>query len=86
MSGSLDDIVKLDVGGTRVTVSRSLLTSVRGSLLASYFSGRHGDQIRKIDNRIFVDRDPGIFRLMINYLKDELDLSGVSQFEANLLE
>ena len=86
MSGGQDEIVKLDVGGTKVNVPRALLTSVRGSLLATYFSGRHGDQLRKIDNRIFVDRDPGIFRLMINYLRDELDLHGVDQFKIKLVE
>lgn len=35
------DVVRLNVGGTQFTTSRTTLTSVKGSMLDSMFSGRY---------------------------------------------
>ena len=70
-----DKVVELDVGGecSGFKVSRSLLTSVPGSALEALFSGRH--PVEKIDNRVFIDRNPVIFREVINYLRNDFKLS-----------
>ena len=63
-----DDIIKLNVGGKKgIEVYRSLLTSVSGSMLEAMFSGWHSMKIVK-DGAIFIDRDPQIFKLVLNYL------------------
>lgn len=48
-------------------VSKSLLTSVPGSLLEKTFSGKH--QLKKLDDHVFLDRDPRIFEMVLNYLR-----------------
>lgn len=62
-----DQIVKLNVGGTPKLVSKALLTSVKDSLLAKTFSGKHN--LKMIDGHIFLDRDPSIFDMVLNYLR-----------------
>ena len=47
---------------------RSLLCSVEGSALEAMFSGRH--ELRIIDGKVYVQRDPKIFRLLISYLRN----------------
>ena len=55
------------------TVSRKLLTSVKGSNLEAMFSGRHN--LVEIDGNPFIDRDADIFKLVITYLRnDRMDL------------
>ena len=47
-------------------VRKSLLCSVPNSTLEALFSGRH--HIDKVEGKYFLDRDPQIFRYVINYL------------------
>ena len=49
-------------------ISKSLLTSIPGSMLEANFSGRH--EVQKVDDKIFVDRDPEMFRHLIRYLEN----------------
>lgn len=39
------------------------------------FSGRHS--LNKIDGKIFVDRDPDVFRLLISYLRNNESISEI---------
>ena len=50
------------------TISKNLLTSVPDSILEAFFSGRH--QTLKVENRIFIDRDPDMFKHIIRYLEN----------------
>ena len=70
----VEDILMLNVGGetTNFTVTKSLLTSVPGSALEAMFSGRH--TLTKLDDRVFIDRDPVAFRGLINYLRNNMQL------------
>ena len=61
-------ILDLDVGGCRdIRVKKSLLCSVPGSALEAMFSGRHKHTI--VNGRIYLERDPHIFKLVISYLR-----------------
>ena len=48
-------------------MSKELLTSVAGSLLEKTFSGKHN--LKKVEDNIFIDRDPKIFEMILNYLR-----------------
>ena len=67
-----ESIVALNVGGVTdgFTVSRNLLCSVKGSALEAMFSGRH--ELPLYEGKVFVDRDPKIFNLVVNYLRNNL--------------
>ena len=39
------------------------------------FSGRH--DLNKIDGKIFIDRDPDVFRLVISYLRNNECISDI---------
>ena len=56
-------IVNLNVGGEKMSTSRSTLTLVEGSLLASMFSGKWEERLTKdTDGCIFLDYDPMVSR------------------------
>ncbi|KAJ1611248.1 POZ and kelch domain-containing protein [Cryptosporidium canis] len=66
--------VELNVGGTIFEVSRCTFTDgkAKGSLLDRIFSGKTFDIEVKTDKNgnIFFDRDPEIFKIILNYLRD----------------
>jgi uncharacterized protein YjbI with pentapeptide repeats len=65
-----EGMITLDVGGTRHTVSRSILLSKPGSLLSALFQSREGLQLPK--DRfpyICLDRDPESFAELLYYLR-----------------
>ena len=65
-----DDIINLNVGGKKITTKRSTLCQVKGSLLASMFSGRWEDSLSRDENgRIFFDWNPQHFILILEYLR-----------------
>lgn len=72
-----DEIVQLNVSGVTngFTVRKSLLCSKHGSSLQAMFSGRHS--LNKIDGKIFMDRDPDVFRLLISYLRNNESISEI---------
>ena len=45
------------------------MTSVPETALDAMFSGRH--KLTKIDDRIFIDRDPEIFKHLISFLRSD---------------
>ena len=77
-----EDILELDVGGVSegCKVRRSLLCTVQGSALEAMFSGRHALQ-KQNDGKIFIDRDPVIFKCVINYLRNNLRLQKITDDE-----
>ena len=65
-----DDLIDLNVGGTKLTTTRSTLCQVEGSLLASMFSGRWEDNIKRDkDGAVFFDFNPQHFILILEYLR-----------------
>jgi hypothetical protein len=67
------DVLHLNLGGTKMVVSRQALTLVPGSVLASQFSGRWDDRIAKDrDGNYFMDQPIELFEPMVNYLRAKL--------------
>jgi hypothetical protein len=62
------DIVHLNVGGTRFSTSRITLTQICDSFFSSLLSGRI-QSLKDEKGAIFIDRDPDLFRLILNYLR-----------------
>jgi len=63
-----NDVVDLNVGGQKFSTLRSTLTKYSGSMLDAMFSGRHPMTKDKKGN-YFIDRNPDIFRLVLEYLR-----------------
>uniref|UniRef100_A0A158Q805 BTB domain-containing protein n=1 Tax=Elaeophora elaphi TaxID=1147741 RepID=A0A158Q805_9BILA len=73
-----EQIVNLNVGGQRFATSRQTLTWIPDTFFTSLLSGRI-PTVHDETNAIFIDRDPEIFRIILNYLRTkQIDLSGVS--------
>ena len=65
-----DDLINLNVGGTKITTTRSTLCQVEDSLLAAMFSGRWEDNIKRDqDGAVFFDFNPQHFILVLDYLR-----------------
>ena len=61
-----NDIIELNIGGVeKITTTIQTLTSVP-SALSAMFSGRH--ELIKHEGKIFIDRDPVAFKLIVEYL------------------
>ena len=67
---SAEELIELDVSGVTqgFKVRRSLLTSVPGSALEAMFSGRH--TLKKVNNKVFIDRNPNIFGHVLDFLRN----------------
>jgi hypothetical protein len=78
MSLSQDNIIKLDVGGTRYKTTLNTLISYPESMIANMFSGRHKLDVDS-DGYYFIDRDGEIFKYIMKFLRDKtLNLDGLS--------
>ena len=65
-----DDLIDLNVGGTKLTTTRTTLCQVQDSLLASMFSGRWENNIKRDkDGAVFFDFNPQHFILILDYLR-----------------
>ena len=65
-----DDIIRLNVGGQKFTTTRSTLYQVEGSLLATMFSGRWEDAVKRDeDGAVFFDFNPQYFGYILDYLR-----------------
>ncbi len=80
-------ILHLNVGGTRFSTSRqTLLSAGENNFFSAMLSGRIGC-LRDESGAIFIDRDPDLFRPILNYLRTRtLSLSGVEDTKALLHE
>ncbi|KAH9251022.1 hypothetical protein BASA81_011068 [Batrachochytrium salamandrivorans] len=77
--------VKLNVGGSYFSTSVENLTREPGNFFAVMFSGRWDVKVDPHDKAVFVDRDPTMFGMIVNYLRTgEINLDDLSpkQFEA----
>ncbi|VDN18263.1 unnamed protein product [Gongylonema pulchrum] len=73
-----EHIVNLNVGGQRFATSRHTLTWIPDTFFTSLLSGRI-PTVRDETGAVFIDRDPEIFRKILNYLRTkQIDLSGAS--------
>ena len=72
MNAIIDDIVELNVSGVTdgFTVTKSLMQSFPGSYLDAMFSGNF--PLQKVNGKVFINRDPVIFRLIIQYLRNNI--------------
>jgi len=69
LARSSPDIVQLNVGGTRFTTSRQTLTQLQDTFFSGLLSGRI-QSFKDAEGAIFIDRDPQLFRLILNYLRN----------------
>ena len=64
-----NDIIKINVGGTFLSVRRETLSSIKGSRLEALFSGRWENRLlRDEDGNVFMDLNPDTFKEIIEYL------------------
>ncbi|CAH0550652.1 unnamed protein product [Brassicogethes aeneus] len=71
------DILHLNVGGKRFSTSRQTLTLIPDTFFTSLLSGRISS-LRDEKGAIFIDRDPKIFSIILNYLRTkDIELNGV---------
>ncbi|XP_043241119.1 BTB/POZ domain-containing protein KCTD3-like [Amphibalanus amphitrite] len=71
------EIINLNVGGTRFSTSRQTLTWVQDTFFTAMLSGRISS-MRDETGAIFIDRDPKLFGVILNYLRTrDIDLSSV---------
>lgn len=62
------DLVRLNVQGEFVVVSREILCIVPGTKLEAMFSGRWSNLPEDEEGRVFIDCDPTCFRHLLKYL------------------
>ena len=68
--GKLKEKLKINVGGVKMTVLRSVMVAFERTRLAALFSGRWDSQLlRDGKNRIFLDIDPRIFQSIYKSLQ-----------------
>jgi len=83
--GGGGEIVDLNVGGTKFSTSRQTLTAITDTFFTSMLSGRintHKDE----SGAIFIDRDPELFRSILNYLRNRtINVEGLSPHDISLL-
>ena len=69
---SPSDVLHLNIGGMKTSVSRRTLTYFPDSMLASKFSGRWDESLEKDENgHFFIDQEYDLFMLMVNYLRNK---------------
>ncbi|XP_049877979.1 BTB/POZ domain-containing protein KCTD3 [Pectinophora gossypiella] len=72
------EIVNLNVGGTRFATSWHTLTWVPDTFFTALLSGRI-PTVRDETGAIFIDRDPNLFGLILNFLRTrDIDLNNVN--------
>mmetsp|Transcript_22180 Transcript_22180/g.61433 ORF Transcript_22180/g.61433 Transcript_22180/m.61433 type:complete len:365 (-) Transcript_22180:126-1220(-) len=70
LSKPLDDVVKINAGGTVFLTRRSTLCQLRDSALAAMFSGRWECNLKHDESgAVFLDASPGAFEVVLTYLR-----------------
>ncbi|XP_037946809.1 BTB/POZ domain-containing protein KCTD3 [Teleopsis dalmanni] len=62
------DLVNLNVGGQRFSTSRQTLTWIPDTFFTALLNGRISS-LRDESGAIFIDRDPALFSIILNYLR-----------------
>ncbi|KAJ6641901.1 BTB/POZ domain-containing protein KCTD3 [Pseudolycoriella hygida] len=71
------DIVNLNVGGTKFSTSKPTLTWIPDTFFTALLSGRISS-LRDDTGAIFIDRDPHLFSVILNYLRTrDIDLKQI---------
>ncbi|XP_055902854.1 BTB/POZ domain-containing protein KCTD3 isoform X1 [Eupeodes corollae] len=69
------EIINLNVGGQRFSTSRQTLTWIPDTFFTALLSGRISS-LRDENGAIFIDRDPFLFSVILNYLRTkDIDIS-----------
>nr|ACO15723.1 BTB/POZ domain-containing protein KCTD3 [Caligus clemensi] len=68
MASSKDVVIDLNVGGSLFSTSRSTLTSIPDTFFSALLSDRIASA-RDKNGAIFIDRDPDLFKIILNYLR-----------------
>jgi len=76
ITGKIDEIIYLNVGGKFFTTSRSTLTKYRPSTLEAMFSGRWSIPLDR-DDRVFIDRNGRLFERILEVLRDPRAVSEI---------
>jgi hypothetical protein len=71
-------VVRLDVGGRHFTTSLATLTSEADSKLAAMFDHHELEPQGTNDGRVFIDRDPVTFALILDWLRTSDPPTGLS--------
>ena len=83
------DVLELNVSGVTegFTLRRQLLCQVPGSALEAMFSERNDVMLQRVNNKVFVDRDPKIFKYVVMYLRNNQKLPMIQdKFRRELFE
>jgi hypothetical protein len=79
-------IIILNVGGKKFSTSLSTLRSIQGTFFDTMFGERWNPRPLE-DGSYFIDRDPKVFRYILNFLRDgTIDLDLLSASEAKAIE
>ena len=76
-TGESSDVVELNVGGEYMATLRSTLVSVEHSMLAAMF-GMGFTPRRDAKGRHFIDRNPRLFRKILDFLRTGLPMADTS--------
>ena len=80
------EILNLDIGGKdKISVRKSTLCHVKGSALEAMFSGRHHLQKTEDEARIFIDRNPIAFNLMLDFIRNSGEMNEVMDNNVKML-
>ena len=69
---SMAELVTLNVGGEFYTTTRATLTTYPDSMLGAMFSGRFEPATIDKDGIYFIDRDGGLFKHVLNFLRSSV--------------
>jgi hypothetical protein len=69
----MNDVIRLNVGGTLFTTTRFTLTKYPDSMLAKMFDPDLGMDAAKKDDTgaFFIDRSPDMFKIILEYLRTD---------------
>ena len=84
----MDDIIKLNVGGTYFTTTRATLCAETGSMLATKFSEEScfAPLLRDPDGTVFLDRNPTYFKFLLDYSRLSCRVLALDPNETYILE
>ncbi len=86
VTGTGNDVVRLNVGGTPFTTTLTTLTSEPDSMLGAMFSGRHETKGAVLeDGSIVIDRSGRLFHHVLAWLRDRTLPKQLSEEERQLL-
>ena len=80
MNAIEEEIIQLNVSGVTegFLVTKELMKSVPGSYLDAMFSGKF--PLKKMDGKIYLNRDPEIFKLVLRYLRNQVHPTSLDKY------